>query len=115
MLCSDHLDGLVGRRVGRKTVLNEETRVKMSTHLTSRANLDSVQANDGFSYTLQEFAKPDKPNLYGIVEKSDWSERRYKRVVQADVKVESKNNKSRSDVFINIRNSIFFRAMIQQA
>ena len=80
----------------------------MSTYLTTKAmNLDSVQASDGFSHTLQEFAKQDRPNSYGIVEISDRSERRYnKRLLQADVKVGSKKNKSRSDGFINIRNSM---------
>ena len=90
---SRHLNSLVGRRVGRKPILNEETRIKMSTHLTTKAmNLESVQASDGFSHTLQEFAKQDKPNLYGIVEISDRSERRYKRLLNADAKVGSKKN-----------------------
>ena len=115
MICRSHLNGLVDRSVGRTPILNEETHINMSTHLTTKAiNLDSVQGSDGFSHTIQEFAKQDKPNSYGIVEISDRSERRYKRLLQADVKVGSKENKSRSDGFINIRSSISFCAMIQQ-
>ena len=115
MICCSHLNGLVGRRVGRKPILNEENCIKMATHLTTKAmNLDSVQASDGFRHTLQGFAKQDKPKSYGIVVISDRSKRRYKRLLQADVKVESKKNKSRSDGFINIRNSISFCAMIRQ-
>ena len=78
MICRSHLNGVVGRKVGRKPILNKETRIKMSKHLTNKAmNLNSVQASDGFTHTLQEFAKQDRPNSYGIVEISDRSERRF--------------------------------------